>query len=298
MSDLISYRCLFLFFLQGPKGYQGPAGLPGEPVSAAGSHAVCVYMFMQNCHLHMCLAAALKPEKGSVVTVVLWSAAVPLGQLCVERGLLVWQPLHTLWTRWFRLNTCVHTQTHSWHQQNVPLTLISGDGSFRMYCIRFSKKKKHWNKTQLSRNNSWMNHWLKQSVKYFSCYALIIFAPFEWLSLNVCQIFYVWVSKVLTASEKHKQTVVPLLRKQHCCSSLTLVLWMHCKRHCLTETCQQDVWVLLLSLFFPVMWQQHSGRLQWNTGGSNSAVPLRVWSPAVAPLLHVSASPLSPYPSI
>lgn len=77
---IILYHYFFLLFLQGPKGYQGPAGLPGEQVSAAGSRAVCVYMFIQSCRLHMCFAAVLKPEEGSVVTVALRSSAMLLGQ--------------------------------------------------------------------------------------------------------------------------------------------------------------------------------------------------------------------------
>lgn len=53
----------FLVFLQGPKGYQGPAGLPGEQVSAAARRAVCVFMFTQT--------AGVFSGEFSVVTVVL-----------------------------------------------------------------------------------------------------------------------------------------------------------------------------------------------------------------------------------
>lgn len=60
------HHYFFLLSLQGPKGYQGPAGLPGEQVSAAGGHAVCVDMLIQNCQLHICFALVCLSTGGGV----------------------------------------------------------------------------------------------------------------------------------------------------------------------------------------------------------------------------------------
>lgn len=114
------HHYFFLLSLQGPKGYQGPAGLPGEQVSAAVGHAVCVDMLIQNCQLHICFALVCLSTGGGVEAGGRLCCECCAGFISSAAGSTVsnnqacwfWQPSQTLWTCWIGLNSCVPTQKH------------------------------------------------------------------------------------------------------------------------------------------------------------------------------------------
>lgn len=157
ISDLILHHYFFLLFLQGPKGYQGPAGLPGEQVSAAGGHAVRVSMFIRNCQLHMCFAVEAGERLCCDCCAAIISNAAG-SSVSETRPAALAAFTDTLDVRVRSKQLCSHANRHLKSTEcfldSLMLMVLSDCVAPGFEILPHLKKKRnHWNKTQPSINN-------------------------------------------------------------------------------------------------------------------------------------------------